>query len=504
MSSMHPSQVIKNERISLYGRLASYGLLAASVGLLTLGINIRDLNAKIALYGASWIAAIACRPVRSIITEARHDNEDARAVTHYSWIQHLADAMKPKEVVEFAPSSPEIEPLPLFNWLDLADADSHPVISILSPMGGGKSRLAKFLAKHVLFDAPNAEMKVLDIYGSAVEWGSSAEILTETPEMLEFITQDLEDIAERRQQYKQGIRDFAPSIRIIEEAPDTLSDLLEANEKLTESWMRKLTTVTRKLRIRPVFISVKFSSVDFKIGAESRDQSTVLIPGHKGIAIALKDTRYFKLGTRDNKELQAQVLASIQRMRYPCLVRHDGAWSVGDIPELSSDGDVLGYTPPGDTEFTKRPPLDDSDLDEMLRYAQARMIPPSAIEFSSDQKPRSDYSIDYVDIPKMIGDTSELQDDAVARKAALQQLIEWKKANPERQLMDVAHKLVANMRKNQLSLMTRRQAQRALTYYNFSSDAIAGFFYYLEMEELGTTSGSLDTLTLIPDWEKWR
>jgi hypothetical protein len=235
------------------------------------------------------------------------------------------------------------ETLEIFDWNDLADPDEHPTIAIISPMGGGKSRLAKYLAKYVLFPGMQPQITAIDIYGRKSDW-VDAELVTEHKEMLEFMQSDITGLENRIALYREGQDDFQPKFTIFEEAPDTIGTLqkMEGGKDVVHSWVTKQTTVARKVRSRLCIISVRLSGAEIGVSAEARNDATVIFPGKKGIAKAMSDDRIFKLGARQNLELREQLQTALQGLERPALVYSDGRWFPASIPELDNGGNPKG------------------------------------------------------------------------------------------------------------------------------------------------------------------
>lgn len=236
-----------------------------------------------------------------------------------------------------------LNPLPLFDWTGLADSDEHPVIAIVSPMGGGKSRLAKWLAKHVLFPAQAVDLAAIDIYGRKKDWPTIAPTANE---ILELMRDDLLILESRECSYRDGANDFEPMFRIFEECPDTLSTLSQVKDakRVYEPWLMKYATTTRKVKARLCLVSVKLAGATIGISAESRDDATIIFPGMKGISKAMGDDRMLKLGTKANQLLRERLLTSLEGLRHPALLFHQGQWYPASIPELDAHGNPAGQT----------------------------------------------------------------------------------------------------------------------------------------------------------------
>lgn len=231
----------------------------------------------------------------------------------------------------------------MFDWSALADADEHPVIAIVSPMGGGKSRLAKWLARHICFPAAAVDIGAIDIYGRRQDWDT---IASTQDEIIELMQEDLFILKSREASYREGEEKFTPIFRVFEEAPDTLGSL-NADKKrsaIVDQWLLKYTTTTRKVKARLCLVSVKLSGASLGVGAESRDDATIIFPGMKGISKALSDVRILKLGANKNQALRERLIASLDGVRHPALVFHQGNWYPASIPELDGGGNPSGGT----------------------------------------------------------------------------------------------------------------------------------------------------------------
>lgn len=237
-----------------------------------------------------------------------------------------------------------LSPPPLFDWNDMANGDEHPVIAIVSPMGGGKSRLAKWLAKHVIFPAANVDIAAIDIYGRKKDWDTVAS----TPQdILELMREDLLILQTREASYREGTDHFDPMFRIFEEAPDTLttlSQVKDARNNTVTPWLLKYTTTTRKIKARMCLISVKLAGAEIGVSAESRNDATIIFPGLKGIAKAMGDTQMLKLGTKSNAAQRDRLLTALDGLRHPALIYHQGQWYPASIPELDAHGNTAGQT----------------------------------------------------------------------------------------------------------------------------------------------------------------
>jgi hypothetical protein len=228
----------------------------------------------------------------------------------------------------------------LFDWTRLQNADEHPVLAIIAPMGGGKSRLAKYLAKHVLYPNEEPEITVYDIYGKVQDW-TDAKLVTEPGAMIDQMNNQLKVITQSIAAYRQGQTNFSPKFTIFEEAPGTLPKLKSFKKSPVEEWLNQYTTVTRKVRDRLCLISVRAGGVAIGTGAEARDDCTIIFAGWRGVGKATKDTSILKLGTRQNQQLRERLEAKIKGLKHPALIYVDGHWFAGSIPELDEFGNPI-------------------------------------------------------------------------------------------------------------------------------------------------------------------
>lgn len=269
---------------------------------------------------------------------------DTLAANTNAWVHTLTVPNKTTLRQLQAESADALNPLPLFDWAQLADGDEHPVIAIVSPMGGGKSRLAKWLARHVIFPGRAVDIGAIDIYGRKKDWST---VVSTPEEILELMREDLVILSARESAYRAGEENFDPMFRIFEEAPDTLTTLghvKDANKNTVTPWLLKYTTTTRKVKARLCLVSVKLSGAEIGVGAESRNDCTMIFPGMKGIAKAMADDRMLKLGTKNNAPIRDRLLSSFDGLRHPALVYHQGQWFPASIPDLDAHGNAAGQT----------------------------------------------------------------------------------------------------------------------------------------------------------------
>jgi hypothetical protein len=323
--------------------------------------------------------------------QAETTNDLGRAViarNNASWLNMLTQPSRTAmSAIESATIGNAIA-LPLFDWNELADPDEHPTLAVISPMGGGKSRLAKFLAKHVLFPGQNPDLVAMDIYGRPADW-QDATLLTDHGAMLEQMSTDLGFISDRAAEYRKGVDNFTPRFWILEEAPDTIGTLRKSGkdaDELVTAWVTKASTVARKVKARLCLVSVRLSGAEIGVSAEARNDATVIFPGKKGIAKAMSDDRIFKLGAKQNKELRETLAATLATVKRPALVLAGGQWFPASIPELDGLGDPTGYQAtsmiapdPQLPQVTPEPMDDRARLEAMFR-SDAEAWHPSELE----------------------------------------------------------------------------------------------------------------------------
>lgn len=349
--------------------------------------------------------------------------------------------------------------IPLFDWSDLQDPDEHPTFAIISPMGGGKSRLAKYLTKHVLFPGGQPSIQAIDIYGRKKDW-QEAELVTEHNSMLKYLESDLEEIESRVSLYRSGQDDFQPIYTILEEAPDTLRTLIGLNggKDLVNNWVTKRTTVARKVKSRLCLVSVRLSGAEIGVSAEARNDSTVIFPGAKGIAKAMSDDRIFKLGARQNQELREQLQASLNGVKRPALIYSCGQWFPASIPELDPEGN-----PPG-----------------------VKLIPPgaSAIELSDVEKLNRMYEMEWNVSPRVNSDKSELQE-------------KLGELNENSRISQLSAIILNHLREKQIRFsVDARMLQKvyAIQQSKASADDIREAFQMLQNQGLGVCEGEGNSL----------
>lgn len=348
MQNPNQTQAHYRQTASIFSAIQwTSGILA-----LSLTIAVGTLVTGDATHPARAAAAIGSVGVVLFGSGSRRDYEDmtetARKITEslnlnaIAWV--YAQTQPTRTALRRVESSTDyLSPLPLFDWVGLADSDEHPVLAIVAPMGGGKSRLAKWLARHVCFPNAAPEIGAIDIYGRKKDWVTVA---STPPDILDLMREDLLILETREASYRDGEDVFSPIFRVFEEAPDTLITL--SNDKksraIVDRWLMKFTTTTRKVKARLCLVSVKLAGASIGMGAESRDDATIIFPGLRGISKAMNDTNKLKLGASKNQLLRERLLASLDGVKHPALVYHQGNWYPASIPDLDSAGNPVGQT----------------------------------------------------------------------------------------------------------------------------------------------------------------
>jgi hypothetical protein len=270
----------------------------------------------------------------------------------------------------------------LFDWTRLQNADEHPILAIVAPMGSGKTLLLKWLAKHVLYPGEEPELTIYDIYGKVMDW-ANATLVTESREMVEQMKIQLRSIDQSVAAYRKGQTKFPSKLTIFEEAPGTLPKLKEFKNSPVTDWINQYTTVTRKIRDRLCLVSVRAGGVAIGTGAEARDDCTIIFVGRRGVAKATKDTSILKLGTKQNSSVREALQTKLKGIKHPALIYTDGRWFAGSIPELDDLGNPIDSSNSQDeaplqteADFMPSEPEDVSEIPRELRpiaaYIQER------------------------------------------------------------------------------------------------------------------------------------
>jgi hypothetical protein len=339
----HPSEFAEKHAAYRSAIAASWALGLVSLGFLSCLPMCRTFAAKSLLSGVGTAAGMVAQGQRRTVRKMAgvlQDIDDISADAYQSWLYRQMAPAAGRLEATIAP-----EPLPLFDWAELANADEHPILGIVATMGGGKTILAKYLGRYIL-GTPN--INVMDIYARVNDW-KGCQVVTEHAEMLEFMESDLVTIDGEISSFRQGKTDFPGNLLVCEEGADTFKALRAKGKDsaaLVELWLSKYTTVTRKIRRRLCIVSVKLSGVEFGTGAESRDDCTLIFPGRAGVKKAMGDDRMLKLGAKQNREIREALTASLKGVKRPALVYHQGQWFPAAIPELDSEGNPRGMARP--------------------------------------------------------------------------------------------------------------------------------------------------------------
>jgi hypothetical protein len=244
-----------------------------------------------------------------------------------------------EEIIEPTISSPL-----LFNWKDLADNDKYPVIGLVGSQGAGKSRLVKYLVKHIICEnIYQYDAIALDMFGNEKQWGFK---VVPTPEyMASQMEDDLEEIEQRTIDYREkDKRVFVPLIRIFEESMDGIPEIQALGKeeaKILTDWQRKFSSLTRKLGARVFYVNTQFDAEAMNMKAHARNSIALIFPGEVGIAAAMSDTQILKLGINANDDLRAKLNRLIRKLTRPALIHHANRWYVGEVPELDEGGNPI-------------------------------------------------------------------------------------------------------------------------------------------------------------------
>jgi hypothetical protein len=459
--SFHPSEFAEKHAAYRSAIAASWTLGLVSLGFLSCLPMVRTFAAKSLLSGVATTAGIVAQGQRRTVRKMAgvlQDIDDISADAYQSWLYRQMAPAAGRLEATVAP-----EPLPLFDWAELANADEHPILGIVATMGGGKTILAKYLGRYIL-GTPN--INVMDIYARVNDW-KGCQVVTEHSEMLEFMGSDLVTIDGEISRFRQGKTDFPGNLLVCEEGADTFKALRAKGKDsaaLVELWLSKYTTVTRKIRRRLCIVSVKLSGVEFGTGAESRDDCTLIFPGRAGVKKAMGDDRMLKLGAKQNREIREALTASLAGVKRPALVYHQGQWFPASIPELDSEGNPRGMGRP------------------------AIAAPPSPVVEDSllEADPRSRLEALY-----RSGDSLSGDDEAEPEwKAVVQQL---KRRDTER--FNVLCEAILKMSRGMNEPLKARHIHQRLTALKcFSASEVRAVFLMLESFGKGVTVGDGDTL----------
>ena len=200
------------------------------------------------------------------------------------------------EIIEPIVSSPL-----LFNWKDLRDNDKYPVIGLVGSQGAGKSRLVKYLVKHIICKGISQyDAIALDMFGNEKQWGFK--VVSTPAQMACQMEDDLDEIETRTFDYREkDKRNFVPLIRIFEESRDGIPEIQALGKeeaKILTDWQRKFASLTRKLAGRIFYVNTQFDAEAMNMKANARNSITLIFPGEMGIAAAMSDTQILKLRSK--------------------------------------------------------------------------------------------------------------------------------------------------------------------------------------------------------------
>jgi hypothetical protein len=105
----------------------------------------------------------------------------------------------------------------LFDWSRIADPDECPKLAVIGKMNAGKSRLIKYLMRHVLFPGQTVDAVSFDVFGRAWEW-DGFKVIQDYQAMISQMADDLKTIKQRKRLYQEGVDDFTPMFRLLEES----------------------------------------------------------------------------------------------------------------------------------------------------------------------------------------------------------------------------------------------------------------------------------------------
>jgi hypothetical protein len=244
-----------------------------------------------------------------------------------------------EEIIEPTISSPL-----LFNWKDLRDNDKYPVIGLVGSQGAGKSRLVKYLVKHIICQGISQyDAIALDMFGNEKQWGFK--VVSTPAQMACQMEDDLDEIETRTIDYREkDKRNFVPLIRIFEESRDGIPEIQALGKeeaKILTDWQRKFASLTRKLAGRIFYVNTQFDAEAMNMKANARNSITLIFPGEMGIAAAMSDTQILKLGASGNDDLRAKLNRLIRKLKRPALIYHGSRWYVGEVPELEEFGNPI-------------------------------------------------------------------------------------------------------------------------------------------------------------------
>lgn len=253
------------------------------------------------------------------------------------------DEEESKEISEEIIEPTALSPL-LFNWKDLSNNEKYPVIGLIGSQGAGKSRLVKYLVKHIICEGIlEYDAIALDMFGNEKQWGFKVVPIPE--QMACQMEDDLDEIETRTTDYREkDKRVFVPLIRIFEESRDGIPEIQALGReetKILADWQRKFGSLTRKLGARVFYVNTQFDAEAMNMKANARNSITLIFPGEMGIAAAMSDTQILKLGVNANDDLRAKLNRLIRKLTRPALIYHANRWYVGEVPELDELGNPI-------------------------------------------------------------------------------------------------------------------------------------------------------------------
>lgn len=301
-------------------------LTLSAIGCVAVALNaprLDGMQAKIFSVAASLSALAICGHAE--LNRDQYDwNRRVNQADRDRFINERKRLLLIRQPVETSSLTP-VEPLPFFDLAQLQDADRYPTICVFGPMGSGKSTVMKWLCE--LIGAQSG--KAFDIHADS--WPTPT--VAKPGAILDAMRSDIELIERLLELPMAEKRQLPQSVRILDEAPDTLQDLqLLDKDGTVDRWLSKLFTVTRKLRLRLIVGAVTIAADDLKLSASKRNTATVIFPGVAGIGLAMKDTAIFKLGASYNAQLREQLQYSLRGVSRPGLVFVNGEWFPVAIP----------------------------------------------------------------------------------------------------------------------------------------------------------------------------
>ena len=268
--------------------------------------------------------------------------EDDKKSEESSEVEETSEVVDNDESQEI--NEPNIASPLVFDWKDLSDNDKYPVIGLVGSQGSGKSRLVKYLVKHILCEGIREyDAIAFDMFGTEQQWGFR---VVATPEEMAYqMEDDLDEIRIRTIYYRENHkRVFVPLIRIFEESRDSIPEIqaLGRDEaRVLGDWQRKFGSLTRKLGARVFYVNTQFDAEAMNMKANARNSIALIFPGEIAIAAAMTDMQILKLGANANDDLRAKLNRLIRKVRRPALIYYALSWYVGEVPELDEGGNPI-------------------------------------------------------------------------------------------------------------------------------------------------------------------